>query len=217
MNTNDLIQHLGNDLAPVQPLAPPWKRAALWLGCAGLYLAAVLVVAWMRGRSLLLDGSSLFVIQQFASLVTALIAAFAAFVSIIPGTNRRLLGAPVVPAAVVMMTLVWGCIIDVRMHGILGIGREADWPCVVSLTLGGTVLWVVAMAMLRRGAPLAPRVSALLAGVSALSVANIEACVSRRHMFSVTVLLWHGLTMALLISVLMQAGPRLLPWRRLER
>ncbi len=216
MNTNDLIQRLGSDLAPVQPLPAPWKRAAAWLGCAGVYLAAVVLMAWMRGRSLRVGGDGTFVVQQVALLATAMMAALGAFVSIIPGANRRVLGAPVVPAAVVMMTLVWGCITDLRMHGTLGLGLETDWPCVVSLTLGGGMLWTVALAMLRRGAPLAPRVSALLAGVAALSVANIEACVSRPHMFSITVLLWHGLTMALLVTALMLAGPGLLPWRRLE-
>src|SRR5262245_5336172 len=216
MNTNDLIQRLGDDLAPVQPLAAPWKRAAAWLGCAGVYFAAVVLVAWTRGRSLRLNADSTFVVQQLALLATGMLAALGAFVSGVPGANRRMLGAPVVPAAIVMMALVWGCITDVRMHGTLGLGRETDWPCVVSLTLGGGVLWAVAVAMLRRGAPLTPRVSALLAGVAALSVANIEACVSRPHMFSVTVLLWHGLTTALLISLLMQTGSGLLPWRRLE-
>ena len=45
---------------------------------------------------------------------------------------------------------------------------------------------------LRRGAPLTPLISSLLAGVAAFSVANLEACVSRSHAFAITVFLWHG-------------------------
>jgi hypothetical protein len=211
MKTDDLIRRLGNDLTPVQPLAPPWKRATVWLLCAGLYLTAVVVLAWMRRGALATTGDGVFVVQQLAVIATAVAAAIAAFVSVIPGANRRLLAA-----AVVMTTLVAGCVTDVRMHGTLGFGQEMDWPCVVSLTVGGVTLWALAVVMLRRGAPLKPALSSLLAGVAALSVANIEACLTRPHAFSITVLLWHGLTMALLIAILMQAGRGLLTWKTLD-
>ena len=216
MNTNDLIQRLGNDLAPVQPLAAPWKRAGVWLACASAYLGAVVLVAWMRGRLVGSFADSAFVAQQLAVLALAVTAAIGAYVSIVPGANRRVLGAPMVPGALLATTLVWGCVTDAYARGTLGLGRETDWPCVVSLTLGGVALWALAMMMLRRGAPLAPRITSLLAGIAALSVANIEACVSRPHAFSITVLVWHGLTMALLIAVMMRAGSGLLPWKRLE-
>jgi hypothetical protein len=213
MKTGDLIHRLGNDLTPVRPLAPPWKRATMWLLIAGLYLMAVVVLAWMRRGALAIPGTGIFVIQQLAVTATAVAAAVAAFVSVIPGANRRLLAAPLAPGAVVMTTLVMGCISDVRIHGTLGLGRETDWPCVVSLTLGGVALWAVGMVMLRRGAPLAPDITSLLAGVAALSVANIEPCLTRPHAFNITVLVWHGLTMALLIAILMHAGRALLTWK----
>ena len=213
MNTTDLIQHLGDDLTPVRPLAAPWKRAAAWLGCACLYLAAVVLVAWIRDIPLRANRDGLLVVQ-LASFATAMIAALAAFISIVPGADRRALAMPAVPAALVVTSLVWGCATDMRLRGTLGIGLETDWPCVASLALGGGALWATAMAMLRRGAPLAPRTSALLAGVAALSVANVETCLTRPHTFSVTVLLWHGLTIVLLVLVMTRAGTRLLAWKR---
>jgi hypothetical protein len=94
------------------------------------------------------------------------------------------------------------------------VGRETDWPCVVSIVAGGLVLWGIAISMLRRGAPLAPRGTSLIAGVAALSLANVEACISRAHAFAVTVVVWHGAaTMLVLLAAMALAAPAL-PWRR---
>jgi hypothetical protein len=57
----------------------------------------------------------------------------------------------------------------------------------------------------------------MLAGVAAFSVANIEACLSRPHMFTITVLLWHGMTTALLVTALAQIGRSFLTWKKARR
>jgi hypothetical protein len=217
MQTDDLIHRLGNQLVPVRPLPPPWRRATTWLLVAGGYLTPVMLLAWRRHGVLATRGEWTFIFQQLAVIATAVTAALAAFASVIPGPNRRVLVVPLAPAALMMGTLGVGCLTDWRMHGTLGLGQETDWPCVVSLTLGGVMLWALAMAMLRRGAPLAPRVSSGLAGVAALSVANLEACVARPHVFSITVVVWHGLTTALIGTLFMRAGGGLLVWKTDER
>jgi hypothetical protein len=211
MKTDDLIRRLGTDLKPVRPLAPPWQRATIWLLGAGAYLTAVMLLAWLR-RGVLVTGDLPYVVQQVAVVATAVAAAFAAFVSVIPGVNRRLLMLPLVPGAVMIAMLGLSCLNDLQLQGTLGLGQETDWPCVLSLAVGGVTLWVLAVAMLRRGAPLAPQISSLLAGLAALSVANLEACVTRPHAYNVTIVVWHGVTMALLLAVLAQAGRRLLVW-----
>lgn len=212
MNTEDLIQRLGEDLGPCRPLPPPWKRAGAWLACAAAYLSAVILVTWARGRSL--EGAGADIAQQTALIVTAVSASFAAFASVVPASDKRVLGIPLVAGMLVMTALAWGFVGDVRMHGTFGVGRETDWPCVVSISFGGVLLWALSIAMLRRGAPMTPRVSSLLAGVAAFSVANIEACLSRSHAFTITVLLWHGITTALLVTVLAQVGRGFLTWKR---
>jgi hypothetical protein len=213
MNTDDLIQRLGAELTPVRPLAPPWKRAFVWLACGAAYIAVVVLSEWMRRGALGTSDNPVYLVQQAGLIATAIAAALAAFVSVIPGADRRLLAAPLVPGAVVAAALLWGCTEDVRNLGTLGIGRETDWPCVISITVGGAMLWGVAVAMLRRGAPLAPRVTSLLAGGGAVSLANIEACLSRPHAFSSTVVLWHGVTTALVLVMLVSLAREALPWR----
>jgi hypothetical protein len=211
MNTEDLIQRLSETLEPVRPLGPPWRRAAAWLACAAAYLCGIVLLTWARGRSL--NGAGADLAQQGALIATAVAASVAAFASVVPASDKRVLGIPVVPGMLVMAALVWGCVVDVRMHGTFGVGREVDWPCVVSISFGGMVLWALGVAMLRRGAPMTPRVSSMLAAVAACSVANIEACLSRPHMFTITVLLWHGTTTALLVTALAYVGRSLLTWK----
>jgi hypothetical protein len=59
-----------------------------------------------------------------------------------------------------------------------------------------------------------PRVSSLLVGVAAFSVANLEACLSRGHAFTITILLWHGIATGLFVAALAQAGRALLTWKK---
>jgi hypothetical protein len=212
MNTEDLIQRLGDTLQPVRPLAPPWRRAAAWLACAAAYLCGVVLFAWARRRSL--EGAGADLVQQAAWIAAAVSASVAAFASVVPASDKRLLGIPLVPGMLLLATLVWGCVVDVRMHGTLGIGRETDWPCVASIAFGGALLWALGIAMLRRGAPMTPRRSSLLAAVAAVSVANIEACLSRGHTFTITVLLWHGMTTTFLVMTLAHVGRTLLAWKK---
>jgi hypothetical protein len=215
MNTEDLIHRLGDNLTPVRPLAPPWRRAAAWLACAAAYLCGVVLLAWARGRSLEVAGTDL--AQQGALIATAMSASVAAFASVVPASDKRVLRIPLIPGVLVMTALVWGCVVDVRMQGTLGVGREIDWPCVVSISLGGILLWALGVAMLRRGAPMTPGMSSMLAGVAAFSVANLEACLSRPHAFTFTILLWHGMTTALLVTALAQVGRTLLAWKKAGR
>jgi hypothetical protein len=213
MQTDDLIKRLGDELIPVRPLSPFWKRAAVWMLAAGVYLAAAMLFAWVRHGALAGTGGWLFAVQQAAVAATAVAAALGAFASVVPGATPRLRFAPLAPAALMMATLISGSVSDLRVHSTLGLGRETDWPCVISLTLEGALLWAVAMSMLRRGAPLTPRLSSVLAGVAALSVANIEACLARPHMFTSTVVVWHGLTIMVVGTVFLRLGAELLEWR----
>jgi len=89
---------------------------------------------------------------------------------------------------------------------------QTDWPCVVSIAIGGAVLGGLMLVMLRRGAPLTPRTTAFLGGLAALSLANIEACLTRPHAFAMTVLVWHGVTVALAASLFASLGRRWLRW-----
>ena len=214
MKTDDLIHELGRELSPVRRLSPPGLRAVLWLSCSGLYVAAAVTFAWIRGGHLGVEIAAPYLLQQLGLAFTGVLAALAAFASVSPGKITRARAGLTLSLGVMMAALLWGTLRDIQQLGTLGVGRETDWPCVVSTTLGGLALWGVASVMLRQGAVFEPRVTAVLAGVAAVSLANIEACVSRIHAFTTTVILWHGATVAVLLLGAVTLGPLILTRRR---
>lgn len=216
MTTDDLIQQLGRDLQPVRPLRPSWQRAAVWLACGVAYMVAVASVGWFRRGTLSLESTGPYVLQQAALVFTACLAALAAFASVVPGMRNRALATLAIPLTAIMLALLWGTWRDLDRLGTFGLGRETDWPCVLSIALGGIALWGVASAMLRRGAVVTSRATSMLAALAALSLANVEACLSRVHTFTATVIVWHGATVALLMLAVTLLGPWVLVRRRSE-
>jgi hypothetical protein len=210
MKTEDLIHQLGAELRPVRRLLPAWQRAAIWLACGVIYVTAMVTFAWVRRGALGAESDAPYVLQQAMLGLTGILAALAAFASVVPGTASRARAAMVAAIGLMMAALLWGTLRDLQQFGTLGVGRETDWPCVVSITLGGMALWAIASVMLRRGAVLEPRLTAALAAVAAVSLANIEACVGRVHVFTATVVVWHGATVALVMLAVTALGPRVL-------
>jgi hypothetical protein len=212
MKTEDLVTRLASMAAPVRPVGRPWKGAALWFSVCVIYLGGVAAFALARRSRLAVTDAPLYVVQQLALLVTALTAAIAAFASTIPGYSRRILAAPAVPGAIALVSLITACVRDVQTRGTLGLSSQTDWPCVVSIFLGSAVLGSLLGFMLRRGAPLAPRLTGVLAAAAALGVTNIEACLTRPHLFNSVVLLWHGATSMIVVVVLAVAAGQVFRW-----
>ena len=154
----------------------------------------------------------LYLVQQSAALVTGIMAARAAFASVIPGANNRVWMMPAIGAGVWSLSLLWAGVLNLQAVGTLGVTSQSDWPCVASMTVGGLVVGAPLVWMLQRGAPLTPGLTAFLAALAALSFANIEACLTRPHAFALTVLLWHGSTVAASAALCALMGPRWLRW-----
>ena len=212
MKTDELIDRLVRDVTVVKPLRTPRTRTIVWLLWGAVYLVVVAVMMLTMMSPARVTVSPLYLLQQGAALVTGIAAARAAFASVVPGTSTRVWVQAAGSAAVWIVSLLWQGILDVHTSGTLGASRETDWPCVASIAIGALVLGGPLVWMLRRGAPLTPRTTALLAGSAALSFANIEACVTRPHAFAMTVLLWHGGTITLVVALFAGMGRRWLRW-----
>jgi hypothetical protein len=212
MKTDELIDRLGRDVTIVTPLRAPGRRTALWLLWGGLYLALFAVVKFGVMSTGGLAVTPLYLVQQGAALLMGITAARAALASVIPGAPGRVWGPPLGCGAVWIASLLWGVAVDVRVLGTFGAMREADWPCVASMAIGGAALGGPLMWMASRGAPLAPQATGFLAGLAALSLANVEACLTRPHAFAMTVLLWHGTTATIVALVFAGIGHNWLRW-----
>src|SRR5438132_3427528 len=154
----------------------------------------------------------LYLVQQSVALVTGIMAARAAFASVIPGSNDRVWVPAAIGAAAWGVSLLWAGVRDLQASGTLGVTNQSDWPCVASMTVGGLLVGAPLVWMLRRGAPLTPHLTVGLAALAALSVANIEACLTRSHAFALTVLLWHGGTVVAIAALCALMGHRWLRW-----
>jgi hypothetical protein len=212
MKTDELIDRLGRDVTVARPLPTPGMRTAVWMVWAVSYLVVVAVMMFALMSSAGVTPTPLYLVQQGAALVTGIMAARAAFASVIPGSNNRVCVLPAIGAAVWVVSLLWAGVRDQQASGTLGVTSQSDWLCVVSMTVGGLVVGSPLVWMLRRGAPLTPGLTAFLAALAALSVANIEACLGRPHAFALTVLLWHGSTVAAIATLCALMGHRWLRW-----
>jgi hypothetical protein len=212
MKTDELIDRLGRDVTVTRPLPTPGMRTAVWMVWALSYLilAALMMFAVMSSAGV--TPTPLYLVQQSAALVTGIMAARAALASVIPGANDRVWVVPAIGVATWAAALLWAGVLDLQASGTLGVTSQSDWPCVASMTVGGLLVGAPLAWMLRRGAPLTPNLTVGLAALAALSVANIEACLTRPHAFALTVLLWHGGTVAAIVTLCALMGHRWLRW-----
>jgi hypothetical protein len=196
-------------VAPVTPLAAPWRRTAAWAMAAALYLGLMVAVASPRADLGVRMRDIWFVLEQGAALATGLLAAVAAFTTAVPGRRRTVvpvaLGAAVVWAGLMLLNTLR----DIRAAA----GEplfHTDWGCVAAV-LAGTVVPAAAMAvMLRRAAALSPHLTAALGGLAAAGLGNLGGCLSHPDTSSLIVLVWHGGTVAAVAGLGAVAGAQLL-------
>ncbi len=212
MKTDDLIDRLGRDVTVARPLPPPGIRTAAWMVWAVSYLVVVAVMMFAVMPSAGARPTPLYLVQQTAALVTGIVAVRAALASVIPDVRNRVWTMPAMSAGVWGLSLLWAGMLDLQASGTLGVTSQSDWPCVASMTVGGLLVGFPLVWMLRRGAPFTPRLTAFLAAVAALSIANVEACLTRPHAFASTVLLWHGGTVVAIAALCVLMSHRWFRW-----
>lgn len=209
-NTADVIRDLAAAAGPVQPLARPWTRAAIWCA-ASLPAIGVLYVVWPQpAASPPIDAR--FSVEQIAALVTGLFAAAAAFSTIVPGSSRWPLVAPLVPLGVWLATLGRMCARELSAAGhwppIL-----VHWACLPATIVTGAIPAIVIVAMLRRGAPISPRFTAGFAALAVAGISNVGARFIHPFDASVVALIWHVLAVLALSGAASPFGGRLFNWR----
>jgi len=191
MQTDELIKRLVADLQPVRPLRSPSARALLWLALA---LSCVALV--VRDKLMLLDppqvaADARFMVEQGATLATGLAAAIAAFRSIIPGYDRRMLLLPLPPLGLWIASVGRGCAQDWAQLGADGLTLRPDWDCLLPAVLISIVPAVAMVAMLRKGWPPQPGVTLALGALAVASIANLGMQFAHVHDASIMVLAWH--------------------------
>ena len=212
MDTGKLIERLGESAGPVRPIPRVWRRAAIWLALAIPYIALVVVVVSPRSDLMIKFSEWRFAIEQFAALATGVTAAVAAFAATIPGYNRKILMLPALPLALWLGSLGQGCIQTWIQFGTNGLLLRPDWFCFPATILVGIVPAAAMAIMLRRGAPLTPRITASLGGLAAAGLGNFGLLLFHPQDASLMVLVWQIGTVFVLIMLAGWSGRYLLNW-----
>jgi hypothetical protein len=214
-DTEALIRELADRATLVRPLARPWTRAAAWLGIAVPSALLVVVMISVQGDwvpRLLLPRV---VGEEAFALTTGILAAIAAFTSVVPGYDRRVLFLPLVPLVLWLGGLGQGSVRDWLQLTSHGFSMRTEWVCLPATIMAGAIPAMAMAVMLRRGAPLTPRLSALLGGLAAAGLGNLGVCVTHHAYGSVLVLVWHVTIVVALTVIVGSAGRHLLSWRLL--
>lgn len=130
----------------------------------------------------------------------------------VPGYNRKVLALPLVPLAFWLGALGQGGVREWLQLEPHGFSFQVEWFCLPAMATVGAVPAIVMAIMLRRGAPLTPRVSVALGGLAAAGLGNVGVCLSHRAFSGVLVMVWHVSAMFLLSMLAACVARYLLHW-----
>jgi hypothetical protein len=206
-----LIARLAGELRPVVVLPSPWRRAALWLGAVlwfGLLLSIFADFSMLRARLMATPDMGL---SELGAMLTAVLAAVAAFQTSVPGRSPHWawLPAPFVLLWLGASTL--GCL---RLGPIPGTVPESPMHpavCAWFLLMVSLPMAFMLIVMLLRACPLRPALTASLGGLA--SAAAAAALLTLIHPFDATA---EDLLVHLAAVVLAVLATRWLGGRRLR-
>jgi hypothetical protein len=216
LQTNDLIRHLSANVAPVRRLSPPWMQAMQWLSIALLSIAGVILLVSPRPDLALKLSDPGYLVEQGSAFATAVTAAIAAFCMVVPGHSRKLALLPVIPLAFWIGSLGLGCLQEWLEAGGDALRLKPDWVCLPAIAMVGAVPALAMVAMLRRGAPLAPRMTIALGALAAAAIGDFGLRLFHMQDAGLTVFVWQFGSVALLSALAGLSGTRLLRWRHLR-
>lgn len=212
LETNDLIRRLAMSADPIRRLPPPWLRTVQWLSIAAPAIAVVVLL--MSPRSDLAEKfvEVRFLVEQAAALATAVAAAIAAYCLVIPGNSRKLALLPVPPLAMWLGSLGQGCLETWLRFGEDTRQFYPDWICFPSIVIVGAVPALTMAVMLRRGTPMAPRLTVALGALAAAAIGNFGLRLFHYQDASLMVLIWQFGSVALLTVLAGWNGKYILRW-----
>ncbi len=214
MDTDTLIRSLVEDCGPVKRLLSPIKRTALWFGISILYVAAMVLAYRLSGNEVTLSLGPRVLIEQIATILTAVSAAAAAFCYSVPGYDRRVAFLPLLPFSVWLLSIGESCVTSWLQLRAAGLSFSLGWECVPPSILIGVLPAVAMSVMLRRGAPLYPRVTISLGSLAVAALANLGLRLFHAGDATIVMLIWHLGACVIFFALACMAGPQIWPGQR---
>ena len=152
-------------------------------------------------------------VEEFAALATAIMAAMAAFCACVPGRPRWEHFVPLAPLALWLGVISGDCLQTWLSSGAGGLVIRPDWQCVpgiVMVSLGPVVAMVT---MILRGSPITPVLTTALGALAAGGLAEFGLRLFHQEDASLMVLVWQASTVFGMVVIAGLFGRKLLKWR----
>lgn len=194
--TDNLIDALSADLAPVKRLAPVGRRLVFWLAVAlpvSLALGSIVEQQTLGIDTTQLAAARLgdprMAIELVAIFVTALAAGYATLASTVPGRSPHLWLLPVLPLLTWMALVGEGCW---RLWLEVGdaLSFAPHWSCYPSVVATGAVPALAIVVMVRRGSMLSPIPTIALATLAASALGAVGLRLFHPPDATVMLMLW---------------------------
>lgn len=171
-STDQLIERLAADAAPVRRLRPPWLRATLWL--LAVAAAAAILLPFFANFPLFERkcADPKFVLELIGTVLTGIAAVVAAFYLSLPDRSGLWALLPLPPLALWLASSGYNCYREWITVGANGwsLGESSD--CFGTILGFSIPLGIALFLVLRRARPIAPVPAAALGG---LGIAGISA------------------------------------------
>ncbi len=212
MRTENLVKTLAANATPVTPLPSPQIRMLIWLSISVAYAALVVMLVGLRPDISAKLTDPRFLVEVSAAFMVSMLAAAAAFCTECPGRPLWERFVPVPAIALWLASLGGGCWQAWTQNGPAGLTIVPDLTCFPSIVLVGIVPGILILAMIRRGAPIAPITTTALAilAVGALGAATLR--LFHTQDASIMVLTWQFGSVALLTVLGGLVGRHFLRW-----
>jgi hypothetical protein len=206
-----LIQQLTGDLAPVKPLAPPFRRALIWIAVVA---AIAFVAAMATDRQTIvhrLMAEPDMWLAVVGSTLTAVLAAYAAFQLCLPDRSSYWALLPLPPALLWIAASGAGCLRVLRIADTRPPTAGDERDCLLIIIALSIPLSLLLLVMLRKGHTLLPGLTTLTAGLAAAAAS--ATLLMFFHPFDATAsdLIAHGVAVVIVLACVRYFGGRMLP------
>jgi hypothetical protein len=199
--SDKLIAALVADLQPVTPLRNPVVRALGWLAIVVALAAALMAFANMHEVMGRMEEAADLRYAAAGSMLTAIVAAMAAFELSVPGRSAWWMAAPIPPGLLWFAASGWGCLRDWDWPGLHPATMHDAMGCVTFVTLVSVPLSALLFWMLRRACPLWPGRVAAMAGLAAAAASASLLTLFHPHDASAVDLIMHVLAVLVVVGV----------------
>lgn len=207
MHTDDLITQLAAGLRPVRRVWHPLVSTAIWVCAAAAVIGAAVAAFGLRPDIAARFAGGFDAPAMLASAATGVLAALAAFELALPDRDRRWALLPIPAALAWLSTMGWGCLQDLARLGPEGLRLTTSFPCLAFIAGLGLPLTLVMLWLARHAAWFRPGPVAALGGLSAAAFASAGLTLIHYLDAAAMVLVWHGVSVALVVALAGLAGP----------